>query len=175
MSQGLEVVEEFTFRNGTRSYTTANAVIDIGAQQTCITQAVVDELELDPCGTIDVSSPGYEPTARDVYRCLVAWTMYEEQGFKSTLDVICIPDAEEVLIGFDFLRAHELSVDIQNRGLVGTAPEGAVPLTGGGYALNIPRSYLLKLNGERANAAKPGSILRPHPAWRFTVPAIIKK
>ena len=170
-----EVVEEFTFRNGTRSFTTTNAVIDTGAQQTCITQAVVDALRLDPCYPADVSSPGHEPTGALVYQCLVAWTMYEEQGFASTLAVLCIPGLEEVLIGFDFLRAHELSVDIQNQGLVGTAPDSAVPLTGGGYAINMPRSYLLKLNGERANAAKPGTILRPHPAWRFKLPALIKK
>jgi predicted aspartyl protease len=170
-----EVVEEFTFRDGTRSFTTANAVIDTGAQQTCITQAVVDALELDACDASDVSSPGHEPTIAVVYRCLVAWTMYEEQGFASTHDVLCLPGAEEVLIGFDFLRAHELSMDMQNHGLVGTAPEGAVPLTGGGYVLNMPRGDLLKLNGERANAAKPGAILRPHPAWRFKLPALIKK
>lgn len=170
-----EIVEGFTFRNGTRAFTTDNAVIDTGAQRTIITQAVVDALELDACGTVDVSSPGNEPTIAFEYRCLVAWTMYEDQGFASTHDVLCIPGAEEVLIGFDFVRAHELSVDFQNQGLVGTAPDGAVPLTGGGYALNMPRSYLLKLNGERANAAKPGAILRPYPAWRFKLPALIKK
>ncbi|NMO19673.1 hypothetical protein HPC49_12595 [Pyxidicoccus fallax] len=170
-----EIVEEFTFRNGTRSFTTANAVIDTGAHHTCITQAVVDALELDAYDTADVSSPGHEPMLAFIYRCLVAWTMYEEQGFASTHEVLCIPGAGEVLIGFDFLRAHELSVDIQNQGLVGTAPDGAVPLTGGGYVLNMPRSYLLKLNGERANAAKPGAILRPHPAWRFKLPVFIKK
>ncbi len=80
-----------------------------------------------------------------------------------------------MLIGFAFVRAHKLSVDFQNQGLVGTAPNSAVPLTGGGYALNMPRSYLLKLNSERANAAKPGAILRPHPAWRLELPALIKK
>lgn len=169
-----EIAEEFTFRNKAHSFTT-NAVIDTGAQQTCITQAVVDELELDACGTVDVSSPGHEPIIAVVYRCLVAWTMYEEQGFASTRDVICIPGAADVLIGFDFLRAHELSVDIHNQGLVGTAPEGAVPLLGGGYARNVPRWYMLKLSSERANAARPGTILRPHPAWRFKWPPLIKR
>ncbi|WP_224249706.1 hypothetical protein [Hyalangium gracile] len=89
-----EIVEEFTFRNGTRAFTTDNAVIDTGAQRTIITQAVVDALELDACGTVDVSSPGHEPMIAVEYRCLVAWTMYEGQGFASTHDVLCIPGAE---------------------------------------------------------------------------------
>lgn len=170
-----EVIEQFTFRADGLACTIDDAVIDTGAHRTYITQDVVDALKIQPIGEEDVSfGDGSGATAR-IYRCVVAWTIYEKQGYYSTREVHCVPGEERVLIGFDFLAHHELTVDMPNRGLIGTAPRNAEPLTGGGHVLNAPRSFILKYNTEVADAAKPGDILRPHPYWRFVVPTMIKR
>ena len=174
MTTRQEIVEQFTFHDGPLSVVVDDAVIDTGAQNTHITQAVADALKLKPIRRTRVGFAAGPGSTADVYECVVAWTIYEHQGFHSRQEVLCIPDGDEVLIGFDFLSRHELTVDMSNRGLVGTAPKNAEPLTGGGYVLNAPKSFLLQMNRERAEAAKPGQVLRPHPAWRFSVPAIVK-
>jgi predicted aspartyl protease len=169
-----EIIEEFTFRQDEREYIVADAVIDTGAQNTYITQAIVDAIGLQPVRRQEVSFASGAGAPAEVYRCIVAWTIYEHQGFHSLQEVYCVPGDTEVLIGFDFLAKHELTVDMHHHGLVGTASGNAVPLTGGGWAFNAPRSWISARNRERVAASKSGEVLRPHPAWRFTVPAIVK-
>lgn len=137
---------------------------------TVITQKIVDTLGLEPSFEKLFEMADGSIVKAFGYRCIVAWTIYEDQGYFSELDVVCMPDANSVLIGFDFLSKHELKVDTYHGGLVGTAPENAIPLVGGGYAVNVPKWYVDKLNRERYQAAPPGKILRPHPAWRFKLP-----
>lgn len=170
-----EIVEQFTFRYNGREYTVDDAVIDTGATNTVIGEDVVEALQLEPIGKADVLLAGGTDADARRYRCIVAWTIYESQGYYSSHDVLCISGSSETLIGFDFLSRHQLKVDMHHGGLVGTAPPNAQPLTGGGYGLNIPRWYLLEMNRARFEAAKPGEVLRPHPAWRFTLPAVVKK
>jgi predicted aspartyl protease len=170
-----EIVEQFTFRNGDLSVTINEAVIDTGAENTFITQPVADALRLNPLRSTAVGFAAGRGSVAIVYNCLVAWTIYESQGFYSVQEVLCLPNDTEVLIGFDFLTRHELTVDMSNLGLVGTAPRNAIPLTGGGFVLNPPNGFVLERNRIRAEAAKPGEVLRPHPAWRFTVPTIVKR
>lgn len=171
----LEIVEQFTFRSDGRQVTIDDAVIDTGAQQTQITQTVAHALGLRPLRSTAMRLANNQAALAHVYECVVAWSIYERQGYHSLLEVCCFPGPQEVLIGYDFLSRHELKVDMHHKGLVGTAPASAVPLTGGGYVINAPHSYVLKLNQERADAAKPGDVLRPHPAWRFTRPAMVKQ
>ncbi len=169
-----EIIEEFTFRRDDRAYTVKDAVIDTGAQNTYITKAIVDALGLEPLRDAGVSFANGAGAPAQVFQCVVAWTMYEHQGFHSFQEVYSLQDDTDVLIGFDFLAKHELTVDMHHRGLVGTAPGNAVPLTGGGWAFNAPRSWVLARTRERVSRARPGEVLRPHPAWRYTVPAIFK-
>ncbi len=170
-----EIVEQFTFRANGLEHTVDDAIIDTGAQNTYITQAVVDALGLQMLGEAEVGFTHESGAKATKYRCVVAWTIYEHQGYWSLQDVLCVPADMEVLIGFDFLTRHELTVDMHHRGLVGTAPSNAEPITGGGYVVNAPRWYLIELNRARADAAAPGEVLRPHPAGRFTRSAIMKK
>jgi len=79
------------------------------------------------------------------------------------------------LIGYDFLVRHELKVDMHHSDLVGSAPDAAVPFTGGDYVINPPRGVVRERNYKRTQAAKPGEVLRPHPAWRLKLPAIVKQ
>lgn len=169
-----EVVEQFTFRSGQNSIT-VDAVIDTGATSTVITEAIVAALRLSPLSTSTAGLAGGAEAPTTIYRCRVAWTIYESQGFHSEHDVLCIPGGAEVLIGYDFLERHDLKVDLHHKGLVGTAPDAAVPFTGGGYVINPPRGMVREVNYERTSAAKPGEVLRPHPAWRFKVPSIMKQ
>jgi predicted aspartyl protease len=171
----LEVTEQFTFRANGFACTVDEAIIDTGAQMTCITQRVVEALKLQPIDDGRVSFTGESGAKAKIYNCVVAWTIYEQQRYYSARNVYCIPGADEVLIGFDFLSHHQLTVDMEHRGLIGTAPRNAEPLTGGGHVLNAPRGFVLKYNAEVADAAKPGDILRPHPYWRFVLPAMIKQ
>jgi len=165
-----EIVEEFTFRANGRVCYEPRAVIDTGAMRTIITERVVRELSLWPSFEETMYMADGSPVTCVGYRCVVAWTIYEDQGYFSEMDVVCAPGAQEVLIGLDFLSRHELKVDTKHGGLVGTAPDNAVPLLGGGYGVNAPEWYVRKLNRERFQAAPPGKILRPHPAWRFKLP-----
>lgn len=169
-----EVLEQFTFRHGDAAYTVDDAVIDTGTQRTEITQAIVDALGLQPLGKDSVAFTDDAGAPVTIYRCIVAWTIYEHQGYYSLQDVFCIDRSTEVIIGFDFLAHHELSIDMGHRGLVGTAPANAQPLLGGGYVVNAPRSFILDLNRARSQEAASGTVFRPHPAWRFTRPAIVK-
>lgn len=170
-----EIVESFTFRANGREVTIEDAVIDTGATRTEVTEAIVKTLELDTIRDGLVTFGGESAASAAVHRCVVAWTIYESQGFWSEQEVHCLPGMTEVLIGFDFLSRHELSVDTHYHGLVGHAPRSAQPLTGGGYTINAPRRWILERNRERCDLAKPGEVLRPHPAWRFTVPALVKQ
>lgn len=170
----LELVESVTLRANGRKVTVDNAVVDTGTDRTEITEAIVAALGLE---TIRIEMVGFggESVARaTIHRCVVAWTIYESQGYWSELEVRCMDGMKEVLIGFDFLSRHDLTVDTQHHGLVGHAPSNAVPMMGGGYMLNAPKAWIAKQNSERFERAKPGEILRPHPAWRFTVPAVTK-
>jgi predicted aspartyl protease len=168
-----EVVERFTFRNGAHSVS-VRAVIDSGAESTSITPEVAAHLELPVIREVTIRLADDSRLIGHLHRCVIAWSDYERQGFFSAHDVIC-QSGETVLIGLDFLKQHELMVDLQHMGLVGRAPPHAEPLTGGGYVLNPPKGFVREWNYARAQAAKPGEILRPHPAWRFTIPAIQKK
>lgn len=175
MSHGRgPITEEFTFRANGRSVVVP-AKIDTGADRTIIPTSIAEALEIASHDDELVDIPGGGKTRMLRCMCDVAWTIYRNQGFHSTMDVWCDPDATEPLLGSDFLALHELSVDYHHRGLVGSAPADAVPLTGGGYVINPPDGWVRRQNRERANAAKPGDVLRPHPAWRFRVPAIVKK
>ena len=168
-----EVIEQFTFRSGGKAVT-CDAVIDTGATSTVITQSIVEALELQVIGEADAYLAGGRSARTTRHRCVIAWSIYEAQGFYSEHEVICLAAGGEVLIGFDFLSRHELKVDLANKGLIGTAPDAAIPLTGGGYVLNPPRGLVQRMNFERAQAARPGEVLRPHPAWRFRIPTIVK-
>lgn len=168
-----EVIEEFTFRHGDRSVTT-KAVIDSGAEMTQISFEIATQLGLTVERQLDLRLADGSRVIGHVYRCVVAWTIYEDQGYHCLQEVVCSRGGC-VLIGFDFLRKHELSIDMHHLGLVGTAPENAIPLTGGGYVLNPPSGWVSEVNYRRAQAAEPGEILRPHPYWRFRVPAIQKR
>jgi predicted aspartyl protease len=164
-----EVVEQFTFRHGPRSVTT-EAVIDTGSETTHITLDITAALGLDIIRQIDLRLADGSVTVGRLHMCVVAWTIYEHQGYHSYQEVVCSPGTTP-LIGLDFLRKHELSVDTPHWGLVGSAPHNAVPLTGGGYMINPPRGLVEDMNYHRFQAAKPGEVLRPHPFWRFRLPA----
>lgn len=169
-----EVVEQFTFRSGGKAVT-VDAVIDTGATNTVINEAIASALDLRPSRASPAQLASGSQVVAQIYRCEVAWSIYEEQGYRSEHDVICFVGGEDVLIGHDFLQRHDLKVDIHHAGLVGTAPDAAVPLTGGGYVVNPPRGWVRERNYQRTQAAEPGEVLRPHPAWRFKLPAIVKQ
>lgn len=165
-----EIIEGFTFRHLDRSVS-ADAVIDTGAEATTIPPSIANELGLPLLELITVRLADESNLAAHLHRCLVAWTIYEGQGYCSVHDIVCQP-CERPLIGMDFLERHQLSVDLRLGGLVGYAPANAEPLTGGGYVVNPPRGFVLAWNAERLKAARPGEVLRPHPAWRFSRPAL---
>jgi predicted aspartyl protease len=173
VSQRREIVEEFTFRSGELAVTT-QAVIDTGASTTQITLGIAAALRLEAPGKVTIRLADGSHGIAFLYKCVVAWTIYEHQGYHSHQEVVCSP-GETPLIGFDFLQRHQLAVDTYHMGLVGTAPPTAVPLSGGGYVLNPPKGWVRERNYLRAQAAKPGEILRPHPYWRFRLPAIQKR
>src|SRR5690348_7463961 len=106
-SMRQEVVEQFTFRNGPLSVVVDEAVIDTGAQNTYITQAIVEALKLKPLRRTPVGFVAGAGSTAEVYECVVAWTIYEQQGYHSRQEVFCVPNADEVLIGFDFLTRHQ--------------------------------------------------------------------
>jgi predicted aspartyl protease len=168
-----EVIESFTFRNLSHAVT-ADALIDTGSDSTVITLDIARQLQLPILNQVSLMLADDTRVIGHLHRCVVAWSMYESQGYFSIQDVVCSP-GKSVIIGTDFLKQHELSVDLRNMGLVGYAPENAVPLTGGGYVINPPKGFVLNWNRDRADAAFPGETLRPHPAWRFKLPAITRK
>lgn len=172
VTQRCEVVEDFTFRNGEHS-ATMPVVIDTGASTTQITLEIAAALQLVDPKKVSVRLADGSHSIAFLYECVVAWTIYEQHGHHSRQEVVCSSGGTP-LLGFDFLHRHDLVVDTHHMGLVGTAPPNAIPLTGGGYVLNPPRGLVTTMNYRRAQAARPGEVLRPHPYWRFRVPAIQK-
>src|ERR1017187_6536072 len=128
MSQGI--IEKFTFRNGARDVT-VDALVDTGADTTVITRDIASALGLEVIRKMPLRLADSELTIGFLHRCRVAWTIYESQGYSSEREVVCVP-GNSVLIGLDFLRDHELSVDVQHHGLIGHAPSNAQPMAGGG-------------------------------------------
>ena len=57
---------------------------------------------LRPLPTASVGFVGKAGSIAIVYQCLVAWTIYETQGFHSIQEVLCVPDGDEVLMGSTF-------------------------------------------------------------------------
>jgi predicted aspartyl protease len=151
-----------------------DALVDTGADTTVITRDIANALGLEVVREIPLRLADSGVTIGFLHRCRVAWTIYESQGYASEREVVCMP-GESVLIGIDFLRDHELSVDVQNHGLIGHAPSNAEPLAGGGWVLNAPRWYLREMNAARLERFSSGDIIRPHPAWRFSHPTMQKK
>jgi hypothetical protein len=172
-TSGRDIVERFTFRANGREVAD-EVVIDPEAAYTQIAPAVATALRLDQSGSAGEGDDDAIAATNQAYPCVVAWTIYEAQGYRSLLKVVSRSDSARSVIGADFLTPHALRVDEPHGGLVGWAPPNAVPLTGGGYVLDAVRSEVLELNRMRFEAAYPGEMLRPHPAWRFTVPAGLK-
>jgi hypothetical protein len=171
---GRDIVEHFTFRANGREVTVDDAVIDLEAPRTQIASSVAAALRVGRADGDDAESVDRPAAADGGHPCVVAWTIYEAHGYRSLLSVVCPPGAERTIIGADFLAPHQLRVDAGHGGLVGWAPPNATPLTGGGYVLDAARGDVLERNRARFEAAEPGELLRPHPAWRFTVPVGMK-
>src|SRR5688572_28460944 len=91
----LEIVEQFTFRSQGREVTIDDAVIDTGAQQTQITQAVAHALGLRPLRSTPVRLANDQAALASVYECLVAWSIYEHHGYHSLMAVCCFPGSQE--------------------------------------------------------------------------------
>jgi predicted aspartyl protease len=167
------IVEQFTFRSGSWQITIDDATIDTGADRTTIPARVVDALLLKPVGSVPVGVADGRSSRAQLYRCVVAWTIYEHQRFWLELDVQCFHEGPETLIGRDFTSHFGLIVE--PRGLRGPVqPPTAEPLTGGGLLINAPPGYVRSVNGWLAANARPGEVLRPHPSWRFDRPALVK-
>ena len=172
-SAGQEISEQFTLRANGRAVV-VEASVDPETPRTRIAASVFATLGIEP-GATGGADPLYAAAAAGrTYPCVVAWTDYESHGYRSLLSVGCGPGAARTVVGADFLDPHRLRIDPRHGGLVGWAPPNATPLTGGGYILDASPGEVLELNGMRFEAAQPGEVLRPHPAWRFTVPAGVK-
>ena len=167
-----DIVEGFTFRANGREVSVSDVVVEPAAPRTRLAASVAAALALRRDGRDDAIDLGVG--GDPVHPCIVAWTDYEVQGYCSLLSVVRPPNAARTIVGADFLTPRRLRLDVAHGGLVGWAPPDETPLTGGGYVVGVPRGEVLERSAERFEAAASGEVLRPHPAWRSSVPAGLK-